>query len=86
MAGDFSIHFDEIGESHTQQFMTLDSMAIVKHHLSVPTWYHHSHSLDAVITVADSPLCPVISYSILSPADHCHILSVFNMFFFNSPL
>jgi hypothetical protein len=51
MAGDFSIHFDEIGESHTQQFMTLDSMAIVKHYLSVPTWYHHSHSLDVVITV-----------------------------------
>jgi hypothetical protein len=61
--------------------MTLDSMAIVKHHLSVPTWYHHSHSLDVVLTVADSPLCLVISYSILLPSDHCHILSVFNMFF-----
>jgi hypothetical protein len=80
MAGDFSTLFDEIGQSHTQQFMTLDTMAVVKHHLSVPTWYHNYHSLD-VITVADSSLCPVISYSILSPSDHCHTLCVFNMFF-----
>jgi hypothetical protein len=81
MTGDFSIHFEETGDSHPQQFMTLDSMAIVKHHPSVPTRYHHPHSLDVVIIVAKSPPRRVISDGMLSPSDHCHILSVLNMFF-----
>jgi hypothetical protein len=73
MTGDFSIHFDEIGDSHTQQFMILDNMAIVKHHLSVLTRYHHCHSLDVVITVADSPPCPV---RLLSLTAYCHHLII----------
>lgn len=45
--------------------MTLDSMAIVKHHISFRTSYYHSHSLDVVITVADTSVsCYLLQHTV----------------------
>jgi hypothetical protein len=71
---DNNIHVDDLSDSHTQQFTSLLSLANLTQHVSFPT-YRHLHTLDLVITTADSLLSPVITRTVNSPSDHSPIFS-----------
>jgi hypothetical protein len=75
---DFNIQVDGLSDFHTQQFMSLLSLANLTQHVSIPT-HHHLHTLDLVITTADSLLSPVITQTVNSPSDHCPIFSLLHI-------
>jgi hypothetical protein len=56
------------------QFMSLLSLANLTQHVSFPT-HRHLHTLDLVITTADSLLSPVVARTVNSPSDHFPIFS-----------
>jgi len=75
ITGDFSIHVDDLTDSNVIQFLSyLDHANLTQHVRVVFPTHRHSHTLDLVVTSANSTLSPtVISFSI-SPADHFHII------------
>jgi exonuclease III len=78
ITGDFNIHVDDFSDSHTQQFMSLLSLANLTQHVSFPT-HRHLHTLDLVITTVDSLLSPVITRTVNSPSDHFPVFSSLNI-------
>ena len=60
------------------QFISLLDLANLTQHVSFPT-HRFNHTLDLVITQADSTLCPVISQCPISPSDHFPILYSLNI-------
>ena len=60
--------------------MTLDSMAIVKHHISFRTSYYNSHSLDVVITVADTSVSCYLLQHTVTIWSLSHFISIQHVF------
>jgi Endonuclease-reverse transcriptase len=72
ITGDFNLHLDDYQKSQTNQFLSvLDSFNLVQL-VTFPT-HHDAHTLDLIITTADSS--PKISYSRISPSDHFPVYS-----------
>jgi hypothetical protein len=71
---DFNLHLDHTQNSQTNRFLSvLDSSNLVQF-VTFPT-HRDGHTLDLVITTADSSLSPKISYSRISPSDHFPVYS-----------
>jgi hypothetical protein len=66
-----TIHGDDPSHDHSQQFLSILSQANITQHVSFLTHRRH-HTLDLVITTADSSLSPVITYT---PSDHIPVIS-----------
>ena len=78
ITGDFNLHVDDNQNSQANQFLSvLDSSNLVQL-VTFPT-HRNGHTLDLIITAADSSLSPKTSYSRLSPSDH--FLSFLNSLF-----
>ena len=74
ITGDFNIHVDDSTDSNAIQFISLLDSANLIQHVSFPT-HRHSHTLDLVITSANSTLSPTLTFSPISPSDHFPIIS-----------
>jgi len=77
ITGDFNIHGDNPSDSSAIQFLTLLDHANLTQHDTFPT-HIHSHTLDLVITAADSSLSPSVTYSPVSPSDHFPVIYSLN--------
>ena len=78
ITGDFNIHVDDLSDNYSQQFLSILSHANLTQHVPFPT-HRHNHTLDLVITSADSSLSPVISYTRNSSSDHFPVFSSLNI-------
>ena len=74
ITGDFNIHVDDLTDSNAIQFLSLLDHANLTQHVSFPT-HQHSHTLDLVITSANSALSPTVISLPISPTDHLPIIS-----------
>jgi exonuclease III len=72
ITGDFNIHVDDPTDSNAIQFLSLLDHANLSQHVSFPT-HRHSHTLDLVITSANSTLSPNVISLPISPTDHLPI-------------
>jgi hypothetical protein len=68
ITGDFNIHVDDLSDNYSQQFLSILSHANRTQHVSFPTHRPH-HTLDLVITTAESSLSPVITHAPHFPSD-----------------
>jgi len=73
ITGGFNIHVDDLIDSNAIQFISLFDHAILTQHVFFPT-HRHSHTLDLVITSANSTLYHTVIYLPISPADHFTII------------
>jgi len=81
ITADFNIHVDDLADSNAIQFLSILDHANLTQHVSFPT-NRHSHTLDLVITSANSTLSPNVT-SLPSPTDHFPIICSLNIT--NSP-
>jgi len=70
---DFNIHVDDLADSNAVQFLSLLDHANLAQHVLFPT-HRHSHTLDLVITSANSTLSPTVISLPISPTDHFPII------------
>jgi exonuclease III len=73
ITGDFNIHVDDLTDSNAAQFTSLLDHANLIQHVSFPT-HLGSHTLDLVITTADTTLSPCLNYLPVSPSDHFPVI------------
>jgi len=73
ITGDFNILVDDLTDSNAIQFLSLLDLANLTQHVLFPT-HRHSHTLDLVITSANSTLSPTVPSLPISPTDHFPII------------
>jgi exonuclease III len=78
ITGDFNIHVDDLTDSNSIQFLSLLDHANLTQHVSFPT-HRQSHTLDLVITSANSTLSPTVTFMPVSPTDHFPVISSLNI-------
>ena len=78
ITGDFNIHVDDPNDSSAIQFLSLLDHANLIQHVSFPT-HRQSHTLDLIITSANSTLCPTLTCLPVSPTDHFPIICTLNV-------
>ena len=75
ITGDFNIHLDNPSNSDTQGFLCLLHDFNLIQHVSFPTHISSHHTLDLVLTLGNSPLNPIVSWSPITVSDHFPVLS-----------
>jgi len=78
ITGNFNIHVDDLTDSNAIQFLLLLDHANWTQQVSFPI-HQHSHTLDLLITSANSPLSPTVISLPTSPTEHFPITE--NYFF-----
>jgi len=76
ITGDFNIHVDDLTDSNAIQFLSLLDHSNLTQHVLLPT-HRHSHTLDLVITFANSTLSPTVTSLPISPTDQFPIIIMF---------
>jgi len=74
--GDFNTHVDDLADSNAKtvrQFVSLLDHANFTQHVLFPT-HPHFHTLDLIITSANSTLSPTVFSLPISPTDHFPII------------
>jgi len=72
ITGDFSIRVDDLTDSNAIQFLSLLDHANLTRHVLFPT-HRNAHTLDLVITSANSTLSPTVTLPI-STTDHFPVI------------
>lgn len=75
ITGDFNIHLDSPTNSDSAQFLSLLSSYNLSQSVNIPTHISSKHTLDLLISPANSKLNPTISYSPTSASDHYPIIT-----------
>jgi len=70
---DFNIHVDGLADSNAIQFLSLLDHANLTQHVLFPT-HRYSHTLNLVITSANSTLSPTVTSLPISPTDNFSII------------
>ena len=78
ITGDFNIHLDDLENSNTKLFLSLLDSCNLTQLVNFPT-HRQGHTLDVIITPANSTLSPIITYSQISPSDHFPIFTQLNI-------
>jgi len=71
--GYFNLHVDYLTDSNAILFLSLLDHANLTQHVLFPT-HRHSHTLDLVITSANSTFSPTVTSLLISPKDHFPII------------
>jgi len=74
ITGDFNKHLDNSSDHATSQFISVLSSFNLIQHVNFPT-HNKNHTLDLVITSADSSIAPFVYTSLCSPSDHFPIFT-----------
>jgi len=74
ITGDFNLHVDNPADNQISQFLSVLSSFNLTQHVDFPT-HIKNHTLDLVISSADSSLTPSLSTTHCSPSDHFPILT-----------
>jgi hypothetical protein len=78
ITGDFNTNVDDPSDNYSQQFLSILSFGNLTQHVSFPTHRRH-HSLDLVMTTADSSLVSCHYSCPHSPSGHVPVISSLNI-------
>ena len=78
ITGDFNIHVDDLGDTETIPFFYLLASCNLTQHVQIPT-HIHGHTLDLIITPANTTLNPIITSSHIVTSDHYPIFTNINV-------
>lgn len=79
ITGDFNVHVDNTSDSQATTFLSLLSEANLVQHVNFPTQDPGHHTLDLVITSADSSPVHQVVCADTRPADHYPVFSYLNI-------
>ena len=78
ITGDFNIHVDYLGDTQTIQFFDHLANCNLTQNVKIST-HRHGHTLDLIITSANTTLNPVITSSHIVASDHYPIFTSINV-------
>ena len=78
ITGDFNIHVNDLGDTQTIQFFDLFASCNPTQYVKIPT-HRHGHTLDLIITPANTTLNPVITSADIVTSDHYPIFTSINV-------